>query len=74
MDKESKRIALTNFITKVLSEYSDFNSNGEEIYFTFVKNEGRIIANVCNENKEVDSFILTIEPSDRKFIFKKPNE
>ena len=71
---KSKRPELTDFIMKALSEYSEFNENGEELYFTFVKNEGRIIANVCKENTEIESFILTIEPSDKKFIFKKPSE
>ena len=70
----SKRPELVDFITKVLSEYSEFDENGEEIYFTFVKNEGRIIANVCKENTEIESFILTIERSDKRFIFKKPDE
>lgn len=70
----SKRPELVDFITKVLSEYSEFDENGEEIYFTFVKNEGRIIANVCKENTEIESFILTIERSDKRFVFKKPSE
>ena len=70
----SRRPELVDFIMKVLSEFSTHDENGEEIYFTFVKNEGRIIANVCKENTEIESFILTIEPSDKRFIFKKTTE
>ena len=69
---EDRKAALTNFIMKVFEEYSDNTSPDGEVYFTFIKHEGKIVANVCKENNEVESFILTIEPSNKRFVFRKP--